>query len=100
MKISTAIEEAFPGVFQFDGIGDKGRSKSFEITVYDPESESGTLLWTGLMKGPPRKLKFPDPADIISSLTTVLSQTGENSSGGEDVATPTPYTLKFEHCKS
>lgn len=30
------------------------------------------VLWTGIKKGPPRKLKFPDPAEVVSALEEAL----------------------------
>lgn len=63
-----AIEEAFPGVVGCSGIGEKGRSKSFEITLLAAGETEGELLWTGLKKGPPRKLKFPDPDKVVEML--------------------------------
>lgn len=30
------------------------------------------VLWSGIKKGPPRKLKFPDPAEVVSALKEVL----------------------------
>ena len=38
----------------------KPRSKSFEIATDD-----GRLLWSGVKKGPPRALKFPDDEEIV-----------------------------------
>lgn len=31
------------------------------------------VLWTGIKKGPPRKLKFPDPAEVVSALEEALT---------------------------
>ncbi len=30
------------------------------------------VLWSGIKKGPPRKLKFPDPAEVVSALKEAL----------------------------
>ncbi|KAI5104875.1 selenoprotein H [Silurus meridionalis] len=30
------------------------------------------VLWTGIKKGPPRKLKFPDPAEVVTALEDAL----------------------------
>ncbi|KAK2849089.1 hypothetical protein Q5P01_008923 [Channa striata] len=40
------------------------------------EDESGqqeTSLWTGIKKGPPRKLKFPQPDDVVTALQEALN---------------------------
>ncbi|CAL8264015.1 unnamed protein product [Lota lota] len=37
--------------------------------------ESGSeesILWTGIKKGPPRKLKFPEPAVVVAALEEAL----------------------------
>lgn len=31
-----------------------------------------TSLWTGIKKGPPRKLKFPQPDVVVAALQEVL----------------------------
>lgn len=31
-----------------------------------------TQLWTGIKKGPPRKLKFPQPDDVVAALQEAL----------------------------
>uniref|UniRef100_A0A3Q2XUL7 Selenoprotein H n=1 Tax=Hippocampus comes TaxID=109280 RepID=A0A3Q2XUL7_HIPCM len=43
---------------------EKPRRNSFEITLIEGE----TPLWTGIKKGPPRKLKFPEPDVVVSAL--------------------------------
>uniref|UniRef100_A0A3Q3AIJ8 Selenoprotein H n=1 Tax=Kryptolebias marmoratus TaxID=37003 RepID=A0A3Q3AIJ8_KRYMA len=47
---------------------EKPRRNSFEITLLDGE----TTLWTGIKKGPPRKLKFPAPGDVVAALREAL----------------------------
>uniref|UniRef100_A0A4W6ENC0 Selenoprotein H n=1 Tax=Lates calcarifer TaxID=8187 RepID=A0A4W6ENC0_LATCA len=47
---------------------EKPRRNSFEITLLDGE----TSLWTGIKKGPPRKLKFPQPEVIVTALQEAL----------------------------
>uniref|UniRef100_A0A8C5CS08 Uncharacterized protein n=1 Tax=Gadus morhua TaxID=8049 RepID=A0A8C5CS08_GADMO len=39
---------------------EKPRRKSFEITL--------SILWTGIKKGPPARLKFPEPAVVVAAL--------------------------------
>ncbi|KPP73622.1 selenoprotein H-like [Scleropages formosus] len=43
---------------------EKPRRNSFEVTLFGEGK--------GIKKGPPRKLKFPDPAVVVSSLQEVL----------------------------
>ncbi|TRY64935.1 hypothetical protein DNTS_024622 [Danionella cerebrum] len=48
----------------------KPRRNSFEITLVEEGNE--IVLWTGIKKGPPRKLKFPEPSEVVSALTEAL----------------------------
>ncbi|KAI2657014.1 Selenoprotein H [Labeo rohita] len=48
----------------------KPRRNSFEVTLMEGDKE--VVLWTGIKKGPPRKLKFPDPAEVVSALKEAL----------------------------
>uniref|UniRef100_A0A3B5AIM3 Selenoprotein H n=1 Tax=Stegastes partitus TaxID=144197 RepID=A0A3B5AIM3_9TELE len=47
---------------------EKPRRNSFEVTLLDGE----TSLWTGIKKGPPRKLKFPQPDVVVAALKEAL----------------------------
>lgn len=49
----------------------KPRSKSFELTAIKEDGEE-LLLWTGIKKGPPRKLKFPVNSDLIEEAKKLL----------------------------
>ncbi|KAM4555800.1 selenoprotein H-like [Odontesthes bonariensis] len=49
---------------------EKPRRQSFEITLLDGGKE--TSLWTGIKKGPPRKLKFPQPDVVVAALQEAL----------------------------
>uniref|UniRef100_A0A671RMG1 Selenoprotein H n=1 Tax=Sinocyclocheilus anshuiensis TaxID=1608454 RepID=A0A671RMG1_9TELE len=48
----------------------KPRRNSFEITLM--EGDKKVVLWSGIKKGPPRKLQFPDPAEVVSALKEAL----------------------------
>lgn len=48
----------------------KPRRNSFEIILMEGDKE--VVLWSGIKKGPPRKLKFPDPAEVVSALKEAL----------------------------
>ncbi|XP_012580623.1 PREDICTED: selenoprotein H, partial [Condylura cristata] len=45
----------------------KPRRGSFEVTLLRPDGSSAEL-WTGIKKGPPRKLKFPEPLEVVEQL--------------------------------
>lgn len=45
------------------------RRGSFEVMLRGSSAE----LWTGLKKGPPRKLKFPEPHVVLEELKKYLS---------------------------
>uniref|UniRef100_G1M7T0 Selenoprotein H n=1 Tax=Ailuropoda melanoleuca TaxID=9646 RepID=G1M7T0_AILME len=50
----------------------KPRRGSFEVTLLRPDGSS-VELWTGIKKGPPRKLKFPEPQEVVKELKKHLS---------------------------
>lgn len=58
-------------------INDHGLSRrgSFEITVSKKKggSASAALIWSGISKGPPRKLKFPESSALFDSVKTALA---------------------------
>uniref|UniRef100_A0A671MSM3 Selenoprotein H n=1 Tax=Sinocyclocheilus anshuiensis TaxID=1608454 RepID=A0A671MSM3_9TELE len=49
----------------------KPRRNSFEVTLMEGD-KAEVVLWSGIKKGPPRKLKFPDPAEVVSALKEAL----------------------------
>uniref|UniRef100_A0A9R1SID5 Selenoprotein H n=2 Tax=Cyprinus carpio TaxID=7962 RepID=A0A9R1SID5_CYPCA len=49
----------------------KPRRNSFEIILMEGD-KAEVVLWSGIKKGPPRKLKFPDPAEVVSALKEAL----------------------------
>ncbi|KAJ6652603.1 hypothetical protein lerEdw1_011255 [Lerista edwardsae] len=64
--ISQALHQAFSDiVLQINP--EKPRRNSFEVVLL---KEDGTKveLWSGLKKGPPRKLKFPEPNKVVEML--------------------------------
>uniref|UniRef100_A0A8C7FCS9 Selenoprotein H n=1 Tax=Oncorhynchus kisutch TaxID=8019 RepID=A0A8C7FCS9_ONCKI len=50
----------------------KPRSKSFEVILFEGEKGKDVCLWSGIKKGPPRKLKFPEPEVVVSALEKAL----------------------------
>ncbi|TSV81505.1 Selenoprotein H [Bagarius yarrelli] len=48
----------------------KPRRNSFEISLIEGSKE--VVLWTGIKKGPPRKLKFPEPVEVVTALDNAL----------------------------
>ncbi|KAM7236251.1 hypothetical protein CapIbe_013437 [Capra ibex] len=51
---------------------DEPRRGSFEVTLLRADGSSAEL-WTGLKKGPPRRLKFPEPHVVLEELKKYLS---------------------------
>ncbi|EPQ20823.1 Selenoprotein H [Myotis brandtii] len=49
----------------------KPRRGSFEVMLLRPDGSSAEL-WTGIKKGPPRKLKFPEPQGVVEKLKKYL----------------------------
>lgn len=47
----------------------KKRNDTNDIFFLIPKE---TSLWTGIKKGPPRKLKFPQPDVVVSTLQEAL----------------------------
>lgn len=68
-EVKSALLAAHPGLTVVLN-PEKPRRNSFEITLVDGEKE--TELWTGIKKGPPRKLKFPQPDDVVAALQEAL----------------------------
>ncbi|NXI43271.1 SELH protein, partial [Galbula dea] len=48
------------------------RRNSFEVSLVK-EDGSTVELWSGIGKGPPRKLKFPQPEAVVEALKSSLS---------------------------
>uniref|UniRef100_A0A3Q3F136 Selenoprotein H n=1 Tax=Labrus bergylta TaxID=56723 RepID=A0A3Q3F136_9LABR len=67
--VKSALLAAHPGLtVVFNPV--KPRRNSFEISLLDGDKE--TSLWTGIKKGPPRKLKFPQPDVVVDALQEAL----------------------------
>ena len=49
----------------------KPKRGSFEITVVRDDGQEN-LVWSGLKRGPPRKLKFPEEAELLDAVRAVL----------------------------
>uniref|UniRef100_A0A3B3S198 Selenoprotein H n=1 Tax=Paramormyrops kingsleyae TaxID=1676925 RepID=A0A3B3S198_9TELE len=67
--VRAALTEAFSDL-KVQLNPQKPRRNSFEVTLFVKGEE--VCLWSGLKKGPPRKLKFPDPAVVVSALEEAL----------------------------
>ncbi|NXX40606.1 SELH protein, partial [Tricholaema leucomelas] len=48
------------------------RRNSFEVSLVK-EDGSTVELWSGIGKGPPRKLKFPQPEVVVEALKSSLA---------------------------
>uniref|UniRef100_A0A8D2LI32 Selenoprotein H n=2 Tax=Varanus komodoensis TaxID=61221 RepID=A0A8D2LI32_VARKO len=64
--VSQALQQAFPDAL-VEINPEKPRRNSFEVALLK-EDGSRVELWTGLKKGPPRKLKFPEPNNVVELL--------------------------------
>ncbi|RMX44313.1 hypothetical protein pdam_00018863 [Pocillopora damicornis] len=69
-QLSSDLLKAFPSA-QVLINETKPRSKSFELTAVKEDGEE-LQLWTGIKKGPPRKLKFPVNSDLIEEAMKLL----------------------------
>lgn len=69
-KLLAELRQEFPGI-QSETNPTKPRSKSFECTLKKEDGEE-VLIWSGLKKGPPRMLKFPEADVIISAIKEAL----------------------------
>lgn len=66
IQLTEGIRAEFPDI-KVELNPTKPRSKSFEITVtYDDGEE--LVVWTGVKKGPPRKLKFPELSEVLKEV--------------------------------
>uniref|UniRef100_A0A096MAH6 Selenoprotein H n=2 Tax=Poecilia formosa TaxID=48698 RepID=A0A096MAH6_POEFO len=68
-EVKSALLAARPGLTVVLN-PEKPRRNSFEVTLLDGGKE--TSLWTGIKKGPPRKLKFPQPDSVVAALQEAL----------------------------
>lgn len=68
-EVKSALLAAFPDLTVVFN-PEKPRRNSFEITLMDGDKE--IPLWTGIKKGPPRKLKFPEPEVVVAALEEAL----------------------------
>lgn len=48
------------------------RRGAFELVVTNCDGVE-SVLWSGLKKGPPRRLKFPDPNALVDDLKKALA---------------------------
>ncbi|TNN77670.1 Selenoprotein H [Liparis tanakae] len=69
VEVKSALLAAHPGLTVVFN-PEKPRRNGFEITLQDGGKE--TCLWTGIKKGPPRKLKFPQPEVVVAALQEAL----------------------------
>lgn len=70
MSLKKALEHAF-GNIDVSINPEKPRRGSFECLLVKKDGNN-VVLWSGIDKGPPRKLKFPDHQEVISQLEKEL----------------------------
>ncbi|XP_052223832.1 selenoprotein H-like [Dreissena polymorpha] len=61
-----ALREEF-GEFEVEYNPSAPRKGSFEVVVQQSGKDDVTI-WTGLKKGPPRKLKFPEVEEVVKEM--------------------------------
>ena len=69
--VAASVKAVFPSL-EVAGVGSKGRRNAFEISFEKAGSSGGQLIWSGLSKGPPRKLKFPEASIVIDEVKKLL----------------------------
>ncbi|XP_078681692.1 selenoprotein H-like, partial [Branchiostoma floridae x Branchiostoma belcheri] len=67
-QLAEALRAEFPDVTVETAVG---RRNSFECTVVKDDGKE-MLVWTGIKKGPPRKLKFPEPSVVVEAINKDL----------------------------
>ena len=70
VKLCVELKTAFPDI-QVEVNPQKPRSKSFEVILCKDEGTE-IVIWSGIKKGPPRKLKFPEGEVIVSGIREQL----------------------------
>ena len=50
-----------------------GRRNAFEIDITTPAGHDHSV-WSGINKGPPRKLKWVEPTDVVASIRAILDK--------------------------
>ncbi|PVU96558.1 hypothetical protein BB561_001097 [Smittium simulii] len=79
IRIDHSLDSEYPNKLKMDVNKTKPKRGSFEIFFVANNKE--VQIWSGISKGPPRKLKFPDTSIIVSSVAKLLdefSTTGPN----------------------
>lgn len=73
LSSSPFVVESGSGLESFLNRNDeKPRKGAFEIVVETESGEKGAV-WSGLKLGPPRKLKFPEPDQLMSQVQKFLA---------------------------
>lgn len=63
-ELSTALRSSYPDL-EFEFNKTKPRKKSFEFTLL--KEDGNVVLWSGIDKGPPRKMKFPSSDELFDA---------------------------------
>lgn len=71
-RVIDSIRGEFPDI-EVEVNSKKPRSKTFEITITFEDGES-VLVWSGLKKGPPRRLKFPEDEVVTASIKKLCDE--------------------------
>lgn len=65
LNLIEAVRRVYPGVEGKTMIGAKG---AFEIDIQINANDKPISVWSGVKRGPPRRLKFPEADELIKSL--------------------------------
>ena len=57
---------------EFNPGSEKPKRGSFEINLVREDGET-VLIWSGLKRGPPRRLKFPEAGELLEAAQKALS---------------------------
>lgn len=70
-KLSSTLKSSFPNL-NIEINLKPPRRNSFECIFIDHLGKEN-LIWSGLKKGPPRKLKFPQVDDVLDAVRKQMS---------------------------
>ncbi|KAI8507206.1 glycosyltransferase 1 [Branchiostoma belcheri] len=88
-QLAEALRVEFPDVTVETAVG---RRNSFECTVVKDDGKE-MLVWTGIKKGPPRKLKFPEPSVVALHDRLTVTHVWSSANDGSGRKVPPGFSL-------
>jgi selT/selW/selH-like putative selenoprotein len=70
----AAAAEAVPGLGLVLNPAGRPARGSFEIALEARDGAEPVEVWSGLRRGPPRRLKFPEPEEIAESVAKSVAK--------------------------